>query len=319
MRRRPGGPGAGGGLQSPGCVRRVEAAGWGSAAPDRSGSWSSAPFGPRAPRRAGIGFVVLGLLGPGDRVCHLAWIWSKIPGYRTLPESWFSQQNGNFWPGQLLGPHPTLGVRSSTILTLSQCLSSCVKDCSQFTEEIFWAGRSEYIFERRPAKGSEARSSRLTSSTDSLSDLAQVRYPLCATVYVSVKRRCWMLMIPLLALKSGSQLPFKESYLRDRPEKHLFPAFCVARMTYQRCLPCFFPGAKSAKGNWHFVRFLCFLCSGKLCPEDFVLETYTSSVKHANVKHRKPLFFILKLLLNCWITFLFLDWRFLIWQTNKLD
>lgn len=29
--------------------------------------------------------------------------------------------------------------------------------------------------------------------------------------------------------KSDSQLPFKESFLRDRPEKHVFLAYCIAR------------------------------------------------------------------------------------------
>lgn len=59
------GQGAGGGPQSPGCVRGDG----GSGAPDPLGS--RAPFGPRAPGKAGIGFVVLGLLGLGYEVGHL--------------------------------------------------------------------------------------------------------------------------------------------------------------------------------------------------------------------------------------------------------
>ena len=75
MRRRPGGRGAGGELQSQGCVQRVEAAGSGSRALDRLGSRSPALFGPRAPRKAGIGFVV-------DWVCSG---WYSRPWWRRLP------------------------------------------------------------------------------------------------------------------------------------------------------------------------------------------------------------------------------------------
>lgn len=49
-----------------------EAAGWdlrGSRTPDRLGSRSRTPFRPRAPGRARIGFVGLGLVGPGCGVC----------------------------------------------------------------------------------------------------------------------------------------------------------------------------------------------------------------------------------------------------------
>lgn len=75
MRRRPGGHGAGGELQSPGCVQQLEATGSDSRALDRLGSRSPSLVGPRAPRKAGIGFVVYWVCGG----------WSSRPWWRRLP------------------------------------------------------------------------------------------------------------------------------------------------------------------------------------------------------------------------------------------
>ena len=68
MRRRPGGPAAGKRAAVPGACA---AAGWGLLGSRPPGLSVSAPLGPVAPGKAGIGFVVLGLLGLRCGACFL--------------------------------------------------------------------------------------------------------------------------------------------------------------------------------------------------------------------------------------------------------
>lgn len=46
-----------------------------------------------------IGFVVVGLRGPGGGVCHLAKNFAQDPSISTLSESRFPEQNGSFGLG----------------------------------------------------------------------------------------------------------------------------------------------------------------------------------------------------------------------------
>ena len=132
------------------------------------------------------------------------------------------------------------------------------------------------------------------------SDLAHVHYPLCGTAYISVKWGCWVRLMPLRTQKSESQLPFKETFLRNMPESISVLHFWVTRRwlirgVYHICFQT--PSQPRAPGQ--LGSLLCFLCSEKLCPEDCFLNLYQQCKTHKCEKQT----FVLKLLLNCWFTY----------------